>query len=345
MGHSLDPGYESWYGGQMRIAIDSRDAATVGLRGWGRYASELIRALAARDDVDLARLDRGWRGLPEVAWEQFGMARAARLARADVLHVPNCFLPLRRRLAGVVTIHDLAWERFPGDFAPTTRRKYAWVTPRAARSAEAVIAPSRCTAEDVVARYGVDSARVHVVAEAPALAMGDAPPPAGPYLLGIGDLRAKKNWRRLVEAWLRMDVPHRLVIAGADGGEGAALRALGGARLELPGYVDDARLDALLRGADALVHPSLWEGFGLVVVEAQARGVPVVAARGSSLEEAGGEAAVYVDGHDPDAIAAGIESALARRDELAAAGRAHAARFSWQRAAAETVAVYRAVAG
>ena len=345
MGRTADPGYESWYGGQMRIAIDSRDAAAAGPRGWGRYASELIGALEARDDVDLARLDRGWGGLPEAAWEQLGMARAARSSGADVLHVPNCFLPLRRRLPGVVTIHDLAWERFPGDFAPTTRRKYAWATPRAARSAEAVIVPSRCTADDVVARYGADPAKVHVIAEAPALGAGDAPPPDGPYLLGVGDLRAKKNWRRLVEAWLQLDLPHRLVIAGADAGEGAQLRALGGARLELPGYVDDARLDALLRGADALVHPSLWEGFGLVVVEAQARAVPVVAARGSSLEEAGGDAAVYVDARDVASIAAGIEAALARREELATAGRAHVARFSWGRTAAETVAVYRAVAG
>src|SRR5687767_12374503 len=328
-------------GGQMRIAIDSRDAAAAGLRGWGRYARELIRALNEREDLELAQLDNGWRGAPEAAWEQLGMARAARRAGAGLLHVPNCFLPLRRGgLAGVVTIHDLAWERFPDDFAPLTRRKFAWVTPRAARSAQAVIVPSHCTAADVIERYGVERERVHVIAEAPALAAGSAPAPDGPYLLGVGDLRAKKNWRRLAEAWRRLDLPHRLVIAGADAGEGAALRAAGA---ETPGYVDDAALDALLRGADALVHPSLWEGFGLVVLEAQARGVPVVAARGSSLEEAGGAAAVYVDALDPDAIAAGILEALARRDELAAAGRAHAARFSWERTARETAEVYRSV--
>lgn len=324
----------------MRIAIDSRDAAAEDARGWGRYALELLRALERRGDVDVIRLDAGWPGVPEVAWEQLGLARAARRAGADLLHAPNCFLALRRSLPGVVTIHDLAWERFPGDFAPRTRAKFAWVTPRAARSAEAVIVPSRCTAGDVVERYGVARERVHVVPEAPALAAGDAPVPEGRYLLGVGDLRAKKNWRRLAEAWRSSGVPHRLVIAGADAGEGEALRALG---VETPGYVSDAELDALLRGADALVHPSLWEGFGLVVVEAQARGVPVVAARGSSLEEAGGDAAVYVDPLDVDAIAAGIAEALARRDELAAAGRAHAATLSWERTAEATVAVYRSV--
>jgi glycosyltransferase involved in cell wall biosynthesis len=333
----------------MRIAIDQRDAAAADLRGWGRYARELAGALAERADVELVALASGWPRLPETAWEQLGMARAARRAGAALLHVPNCFLPARRGgLPGVVTIHDLAWERFPGDFAPLTRRKFAWATPRAARSADAVIVPSRCTADDVVARYGVPAERVHVIAEAPALPQAGGAPPAGaPYLLGIGDLRAKKNWGRLVVAWraLRAEgLEHRLVIAGADAGEAAALRAAAGREpLELPGYVDDARLDALLRGAAALVHPSLWEGFGLVVLEAQARGVPVVAARGSSLEEAGGDAAVYVDGGSADAIAGAIREALARRDELGAAGRAHAAAFSWEQAAAQTAAVYRAV--
>jgi glycosyltransferase involved in cell wall biosynthesis len=339
----------------MRIAIDARDAEATGLRGWGRYASELLRALEAGGEVDVVRLRTGWPGVPEAAWEQLGLARAARRAGADVLHVPNCFLPLRRALPGVVTIHDLAWERFPDDFAALTRRKFATITPRAARSAEAVITPSRCTAADVIERYGVDPARVHVIPEAPALpTRGQTPPGFGdltrdsrvnrgqtPYLLGVGDLRAKKNWRRLAQAWRASGVEHRLVIAGVDSGEGAALRELG---VELPGYLGDAELDALLRGADALVHPSLWEGFGLVVVEAQARGVPVVAARGSSLTEAGGDAAVYVDPLDVDGIAAGILEALDRREELAAAGRAHAATFSWERAARETVAVYRSVA-
>lgn len=336
--------------GEMRIVFDSRDAVAPDARGWGRYARELASALSSEPRVDLVRLDSGWSGVPEAAWELAGMARAARRAGADLLHAPNCFLPVRRGgLPGVVTVHDLAWERFPDDFAPLTRRKFAWWTPRAARSAEAVVVPSRCTGADLCARYGVAEERVHVVAEAPALATGGEEPPEGPYLLGVGDLRAKKNWGRLVEAWRELreaGLEHRLVIAGGDAGEACSLRAAAGRHpLELPGYVTDARLDALLRGADALVHPSLWEGFGLVVLEAQARGVPVVAARGSSLEEAGGDAAVYVDGRDVSSVAAGIEEALARREELALAGREHAARFSWERAAAETADVYEKVLG
>jgi glycosyltransferase involved in cell wall biosynthesis len=249
-----------------------------------------------------------------------------------------------------MTIHDLTWEVFPEDFAPRTRMKFQLIAPRAARSAERIVCVSAFTRDDVCERYGIDPARVHVVHNAPSLAIGTAPPPdGGPYLLGVGDLRAKKNWGRLIAAWRALraaGLEHRLVIAGVDHGERAALQAAGGgAPLELPGYVPDGQLDALMRGADALVHPSLHEGFGIVLVEAMARGVPVAAARGTALPEAGGDAAVYFDPLDEDAIAAGIQEALARGGELAALGRARAAELSWDRAAAETVAVYREAAG
>ena len=330
----------------LQIAIDSRDALGADPRGWGRYTRELVGALPTVNGVDLSLLTgEKWPG-PEVLWEQIGVPLALRRKRADVLHAPNCFLALRRPCPGVVTIHDLAFEVFPGDFEPRTRAKYRYFTPRAARSAQAVVCVSEFTRGDVCERYGVDPAKVHVVPNAPSLAIGDAPVPAGEYLLGVGDLRAKKNWRRLVEAWLllrREGLEHRLVIAGGDAGEAAALRAAAGdAPLELPGYVADRALDALMRGAAALVHPSLYEGFGLVVAEALARGTPVAAAGTTALPEAGGDAAVYFDPHDPAAIAAGIREALT--GERIQRGLARAAELSWERTARETVAVYAAAA-
>lgn len=327
------------------VALDARNARLPGPRGYGRYAQSLLAALRARDDLRLTELDGGrWRG-PAVTWEQLGLPLALRQAGADVVHVPHPFLPLVRPCAGVVTIHDLSWEVFPEDFTPRTRRKFQLVVPRAARSAERIICVSAYTRDDVCAHYGVDPARVHVVHNGPSLPIGTAPPPDnGPYLLGVGDLRAKKNWGRLVEAWRALraaGLAHRLVIAGPDQGEMAALRAAAGdAPLELPGYLGDAELDALMRGAAALVHPSLHEGFGLVVAEAMARGVPVAAAAGTALPEAGGDAAVYFDPLDEDAIAAAVEEALRRAGELAERGRARAAELSWERAAAETAAVY-----
>jgi glycosyltransferase involved in cell wall biosynthesis len=248
----------------------------------------------------------------------------------------------------VVSVLDLAFEAHPEDFAPRTRWKYRAIAPRAVRSAERVIAISRFTANDVVERYGADPDKMRVIPLAPALQLGTAPLPAGPYLLAIGDLRAKKNLRRLVEAFValrREGLSHRLLLTGLDAGEGSALRMAAGAEpVELLGYVDDARLDALLRGADAVVHPSLYEGFGLVLLEAMARDVPVIAARATALPETAAGAAEYFDPLDSGDLARAIRTVVddpARRDELVRLGHARAAEFSWERTARETVAVYR----
>jgi glycosyltransferase involved in cell wall biosynthesis len=325
----------------LRIAFDSRDAQAARPGGWGRYVLELSRALRELGAVDLVEMPRGWPG-PEALWEQVGLPLRLRALKPDLVHAPHCFLPLRRPCPGVVTVHDLAFEVFPHDFSSRTGAKFRAITPRAARSAERVICVSEFTRGDLCDRYGVDPAKVRVVHNGPSLPIGSTPvPQREPYILGVGDLRAKKNWLRLAQAWRRAGVAQRLVIAGADAGEGAALRAAGA---ETPGYLSDAELDALMRGADLLVHPSLYEGFGLVVLEAMVRGVPVAAAGNTALPEAGGDAAVYFDPLDVDGIAAAIREALERRDELAARGPAHAAGFSWERAARETVAVYQEAA-
>jgi glycosyltransferase involved in cell wall biosynthesis len=324
----------------MKVAFDARDAHADRPGGWGRYALSLGQALRTVNGVELLQLSGGWPG-PEILWEQVGLPLQLRRLKPDLVHAPNCFLPLRRPCAGVVTIHDLAFEAFPDDFSKRTGAKFRSITPRAARSAERVITVSRFTRDDVCARYGVDPGKVRVVHNGPSLPVGTAPVPGGaPYLLGVGDLRAKKNWPRLAAAWRASGLPHRLVIAGADAGEGEALRAAG---VETPGYVGDAELDALMRGAELLVHPSLYEGFGLVVLEAMVRGTPVALARSTALPEAGGDAAVYFDPLDVDSIAQAIVDAVERRDALSAAAREHAAGFSWERSARETAAVYAEV--
>ena len=321
-----------------RVVFDARDAVAPEPRGWGRYARDLLAALQRRDDVELLPVTAGWPG-PELGWEQVVLPRILRRQDAALVHAPNCFLPLQRPCPGVVTVHDLAWEEHPEDFAWTTGWKYRTFVPRAVRSAERVICVSEFTRDDVVRRYGVDEAKIRVIGEAPSLAIGDAEPPPGPYILAVGDLRKKKNFGRLVEAFglLRGEgLPHRLVIAGRDAGEGELLRAPG---VELPGYVPDERLDALMRGADMLVHPSLYEGFGLVIVEAMARGTRVAAARATALPETGGDAALYFDALDVKDIADTIRRALAD-DELGERGRARASGLSWDDAAAKTAAVY-----
>ena len=315
------------------VVFDATEGAGARPRGWGRYVALLARALG--DDV-VAVTGRVAAGVPELVWEQAGLPRALRRRGADLVHAPNCFLPLRRPCPGVVTVHDLAFEAFPEDFVPRTRWKYRTFAPRAARSAERVIVPSDFTRDDLLARYGVDPGRVRVIPEAPALPIGDAPPPAGePYLLAIGDVRAKKNLGVLVDAARRLDM--RLLLAGQMKGSDPFRFAH---HVEATGWVDDARLDALLRGAAALVHPSLYEGFGLVVVEAMARGVPVACADATALPQTAGGAAELFDPRDPAEVAAAIERAATRRAELAGRGRARAAELSWERTAALTRAVY-----
>ena len=272
-------------------------------------------------------------------WEQVGWPR--RLARhpPDLVHAPGGLLPLRRPCRGLVSVHDLAFE-VHDDLAPRAAWRHRRFVPRSARSAELTLCGSAFTAADVAERYDVDPDRLRVVPYAPALARGDAPlPDHGPYLLAVGDQRPSRNLDRLVSAFAALragELPeHRLVLAGAgDSG-------LGGDGVETTGWLEDARLEALMRGADVLVHPSLYDGFGLVVLEAMARGVPVAAADAAALPSTCADAAELFEPLDPDAIAATVLRARARRDELAAAGRERAALFTWDATAEATALVYR----
>lgn len=293
-------------------------------------------------------------------------ALAAEVVRRppDVLFVPAHVIPFvlppARLPPSVVTVHDLGYHVFPAAH-PRGQRLYLelstrWSTWAAAR----VIAVSQATALDLARRYGVPPGRMRVIHEAgvapevvTAAHMAAVLAKHGltrPYALFVGTLQPRKNVVRLARAYARLvqcGVPWDLVLVGAPGWLSEPLLAeldqLGlGERLHRLGYVPDEDLPALFRSALLFAFPSLYEGFGLPVLEAQSHGVPVVTANNSSLPEVAGDAALLVDPTDVDAIADAmlrLSQDEVLRQRLVTAGYANVKRFSWEKAARETLAV------
>ena len=332
------------------IAFDARKTGVSMPHGSGIYVRRLLAALrqAPLDGHLLWAIEDGGHG-PELVWEQLTLPRMLRGRQASLVHCPDSFLPLRRSCPGVLTVHDLAFVSLPEDMRGLTGWKYRTLVPRSARSADCVICPSHFTARDVREHFGVAAERIRVVPEAPALPTGSVEPPAGSYLLSVGDLRPKKNLGCLIDAYriLRDEgLESRLIVAGADaaGMAGELRRRAAPHPLELPGYVDDAALDALLRGAELLILPSLYEGFGLVALDAMARGCPAVLAHAGALPETGGDAAAYFEPHDPADLAAVVRRLIddpEARHALGRAGRSRVTNFSWEQTAAATLGIYQ----
>jgi glycosyltransferase involved in cell wall biosynthesis len=269
--------------------------------------------------------------------------RRVRPRLAHFLHV----VPPAWRGASVLTVQDLSFEHFPGWMSRQDRFFFRTFVPRSARRADRVVTGSEWTKGDLIERYGVAEERVVVTPYGFDPLFGpDGPRRDGPpYVLFVGALQARKQPDLALLAMMGVDAGLRLVFAGPDRGLEAALRASARThrledRVEFAGHVSRDELAALYRGAQALVFPSRYEGFGLPALEAMASGTPVVATRSSSIPEVTGEAAILVGG-DADELAKGIERAIAERERLRAAGLERAARFSWAETARQTAAVYR----
>ncbi|MGE5273837.1 MAG: glycosyltransferase family 4 protein [Verrucomicrobiota bacterium] len=312
----------------MRVGLDTSPLVQT-QAGTARY----VRGLLAHNDYE--RLSWGGSGRPatlvrDLWWYPLGLPRSAR--GLDVLHCATFRAPVRSPVPVVVTVHDLAVLRHPGTFNQWTRRYSRLAVPRVARAARRLIAVSEFTRRELVELLGVSAERVRVIPNA----VGDPFVPDGPaaegeYVLAVGTLEPRKNLAAAQQAAERLGVELRVV--GASG--------WGDVRVDgWLGRVSDEELAALYRGARCLVYPSLYEGFGIPVLEAMACGTPVVTSCGGATEEVAGGAAVLVDPHDPAVIADGIEEASARRVELRARGLERAAQFTWERVAAETWAVY-----
>ncbi len=266
------------------------------------------------------------------AWSVLGHPVAERLlGRFDALLYTDWMTPPQRAGLRATTIHDLNPLHHPEWCTQRTIAMHRRKDADAVKSCDVVFTNSRYTADDAAATLGIEAERLvvaHPGVGPEFVPEGERTTFGGPYVLGVGTLEPRKNLQRLVDAWRLLGSERRLVLAGGAGwGEQPGLDDAG---ITLPGYVPDGALPALYRGAAVYVYPSLFEGFGMPVLEAMASGTPVVVSNHRSLDEACGSAAVRVDPIDPASIAAGIEEALARRDELVPAGIAHAAGFTWQ---------------
>jgi glycosyltransferase involved in cell wall biosynthesis len=276
--------------------------------------------------------------------------------RIDVVHGTNFVVPPARRAAQVVTVHDLTPMRYP-ELAERATLAYDGLIRRALERGAWVHTPSAFVAAEVVEHFACDPARVVAVHEgvpSPAPVDEGRGSPAGghPYILTVGTVEPRKDHPGLVRAFDTLadgDADVRLVIAGPDGWGADALRAaLDGARhrdrVLRVGYVADDERARLVHGAAAFVFPSLYEGFGLPPLEAMAAGVPVVATSAGALPEVLGDAALLVPSGDEGALATALATALddtSERDRLVRAGRARAARYSWDACAAGIVDLYR----
>jgi glycosyltransferase involved in cell wall biosynthesis len=292
----------------------------------------LIREALAGLPVEVRTAVLPWSHAFRMGWSHLGRPPVERfLGPVDVLHFSDWMVPPQRSGLRSTMVHDLVPLLYPEWVTPRTRSMHGY---KYARTAECdlVFVNSAYTGRDVVRHLGVPEERIRVAP--PGVPEGYTPEGeraelGRPYVLSLATLEPRKNLATLVDAWRRLDGELALAVAGAAGWGDRELPREPGI-LEL-GFVPDAEVPRLMRGAAVFVYPSLFEGFGMPIVEAMACGVPVVASAHPSLDEACGDAAVRADPLDAGAIAAGIEEAVRRRDELVPAGLAHAAGFTWRR--------------
>lgn len=362
----------------MHLAIDASRTTAAQRTGTERYALSMIRALLAQESGHTFTLylreapPVGLFGVPHRAnrmrvrivglprlWTHIGLARALAQDRPDAIWVPAHTLPLICPTPGMVTVHDLGYRHFPGAHPAQQRRYLEWSTRHSAGIARRILADSLATRHDLVTAYRVPDARIEVVypGRDESLRRVDAGAVRArhslkrPYLLHVGTLQPRKNLVRLIEAYGRLRVrwPElELVLAGAPGWMAdPILQAARADGVRVLGAVPDEDLAGLYSGAEAFVFPSLYEGFGFPVLEAQACETPVICSQTSSLPEVAGEGAVCIDPQDARALADGVEAVLGQpelRCRLVEAGRANILRFSWDGAAARARAVLEDVA-
>ncbi len=364
----------------MRIGIDAR-LTHYRQAGISTYTVSLLRALAEVDADDEFTVLQSRKSREHIVtapnvrrkslwtpahhrWEQVALPLELAPLGLDLLHSPDFIPPFHRRCRAVVTIHDLAFLRYPETLTDESRRYYRQVK-RAVESADAVIAVSESTKDDIVELLGEPERKIAVVYEAAANRFRPVPPAdyvealrarfdvQPGYFLFVSTIEPRKNLLTLLRAYALLHSGRRaslppLVVAGAKGWlkEPALdeMVPLPHGSVRFVGAVTDEELLWLYNGALALTYPSLYEGFGLPPLEAMACGTPVICSNTSSLPEVVGEAGLLVAPLDEDGWARAMGQVLedeTLRQGISAKGLERVKEFSWEKAARETLAVYR----
>ncbi len=366
----------------MRIGLEVTAAVRQGA-GIGRYVRELLRALARVDAANDYRLFYASPNpipypLPNLPgqfttsqlpfhdiwlarfWHRLQLPLPVELITGplDVYHAPDFTLPpVRARTRSALTIHDLSFVRDPESAAVGLLGYLNTVVPRSVRRADHVIAVSEATKRDLMDLYHTPEEKITVLYEGVDPIFKPTPDPAiraryrlgsAPYIFSISTLQPRKNYQRLIQAFAALPAEFNLVIAGGKGWRyedifAAAEQPTVRGRVHFIGFAPDADLPALYTEAAAFAYPSLYEGFGLPLLEAMACGAPTLTSNVSCLPEIAGGAAVLVDPYRVDSIAAGLQQTLTEPEPWRKRGFERAKQFRWDDVARQLIALYETI--
>lgn len=349
----------------MKIAIDMQ--ATAGqATGFGRYVSQITKSLklVAPPDISFLEINKVKKNLrtpTRIIWDQIGLPLTAAVKHPDLLFVPAFSAPLIWPGKMIVTCHDLIGSLFPENFSRSAKLYWHDLLPYSLKRADQIITISESTKKDIIRLTGISEVKIAVIP----LATDEIFKPCEdlqlvdkvkktfqlnkPYCLAVGTIEPRKNLPFLVEAFAHAkSADYDLVIVGKKGWDmGKLYQTIQQShlrdRVKILEYVPESDLPILYSAATALLFPSLYEGFGLPILEAMACGTPVIASTASSIPEVGGEAILYADPKDSLAWSDNISQILndrTKRQNLRALGLKRAQQFSWERTARATLKLF-----
>jgi glycosyltransferase involved in cell wall biosynthesis len=354
----------------MLIGIEAERANNPQKTGVEHYAKQLILHLAEIDRVNsyvlyLRTQPENWfKNLPDnfkvkvipfpIFWTQIRISLEMLFCPVDVLFIPASALPVIHPKKSVVTIHDIGWRYFPGSFTWFMRKFLEWSTKFASKSAAGIIAVSQSTKNDLIKFYGVNLNKVFVVYHG-----YDTGKPENPeigmelpdkYVLFLSTLQPRKNLEGLINAFRMLkkenpELPHKLVVVGKPGWKFESILRTIEQNKDIVVYLDfvpDQDRFGILKGADLLVLPSFYEGFGMQILEAFEAGVPVATSNISSMPEVAGEAAVYFDPSSKADMVSALKIVLTDKslaDSLRVKGKERLKDFGWEKCARQTLEI------